>query len=146
MNLDLVPFWGITPTRLRVIQLAHEGHSHSYTLVKSSPAGPLHIGNETMPADEAARKNLLVAVNQLLELMKGVQADLPHFGAVFSPHDNPNVFITRDMKKKVVEAGQKGKGTSILPHQYQPLTLNSIRSPIPGPILLCPRLDARLPL
>lgn len=109
INLDLAPFWGITPTRLRAIQLAHEGHSHSYTVAKSSPAGPLHIGNETMPADEDARKNLLVGANQLLELMKDVQADLPLFRAVFSPHDNPNVFITHETKKKAVEAGQKGK-------------------------------------
>jgi hypothetical protein len=99
-----------------------------------------------MPADEDARRGLLVGANQLLELMKGVQADLPLFRAVFSPHDNPNVFITHHMKKKVVEAGEKGKRTSLLPRPYQLLThANSTRPPIPGPALLRPRLDARLP-
>jgi hypothetical protein len=44
-----------------------------------------------------------------MDLMKGVQDELPLFRAVFSPHDNPNVFVTHDMRKKLVEAGQQGK-------------------------------------
>ncbi|KAG2074475.1 hypothetical protein BDR04DRAFT_1093212 [Suillus decipiens] len=109
INIDLAPFWGITPTRLQAIQLAHEGYEHSYTLVKSTPSGPLHIGNETLPADEHTRESLLVAANQLLELMEDVQDELPLFRAVFSPHDSPNVFITNEMRTRYVEAGNRGE-------------------------------------
>ncbi|KAG2036385.1 glycosyl transferase family 90-domain-containing protein [Suillus americanus] len=109
INTDLAPFWGIEPTRLQAIQLAHESHVHSYTLAKSTPSGPLHIGNESLPADENARQGLLVGANQLLELMKGIQDELPLFRAVFSPHDNPNIFVTHETRRKVIEAGQKGK-------------------------------------
>ncbi|KAG2343415.1 hypothetical protein BDR05DRAFT_884254 [Suillus weaverae] len=142
INTDLAPFWGITPTRLQAIQLAHEAHQHSYTLAKTTPSGPLHIGNETLPADEDTRQHLLVGANQLLELMKGVQAELPLFRAVFSPHDNPNVFVTHETRRKVVEAGQKGK--SIDPQSQDPppyargwmhaCPLNSVaRNPPPSP-------------
>jgi hypothetical protein len=37
--------------------------------------------------------------------MKEVGEDLPLFRAVFSPHDNPNVFLTAEMKRQAVEAG-----------------------------------------
>ncbi|KAG1844512.1 hypothetical protein DFJ58DRAFT_802581 [Suillus subalutaceus] len=109
INTDLAPFWGIDPTRLQAIQLAHESHVHSYTLAKSTPSGPVHVGNESLPADERTRQGLLIGANQLIELMEGIQDELPLFRAVFSPHDNPNVFVTHETRRKVVEAGQKGK-------------------------------------
>ncbi|KAG1814630.1 glycosyl transferase family 90-domain-containing protein, partial [Suillus subaureus] len=142
INTDLAPFWGIDPTRLKAIQLAHESHVHSYTLAKSTPSGPLHIGNESLPADEDARQRLLVGANQLIELLKGVQDELPLFRAVFSPHDNPNVFVTHETRQKVVEAGKKGK--PIDPQSQDPppfargwihaCPLNSVaRNPPPSP-------------
>ncbi|KAG2085479.1 glycosyl transferase family 90-domain-containing protein [Suillus cothurnatus] len=109
INTDLAPYWGIIPERLQAIQLAHEGHVQSYTLAKSTPSGPIHIGNESLPADQDDRRVLLTGAIQLMDLMKGVQDELPLFRAVFSPHDNPNVFVTHDMRKKLVEAGQQGK-------------------------------------
>ncbi|KAG2123705.1 glycosyltransferase family 90 protein [Suillus cothurnatus] len=101
INTDLAPYWGIIPERLQAIQLAHEGHVQSYTLAKSTPSGPIHIGNESLPADQDDRRVLLTGAIQLMDLMKGVQDELPLFRAVFSPHDNPNVFVTHDMRKKL---------------------------------------------
>ncbi|KAG1797482.1 glycosyl transferase family 90-domain-containing protein [Suillus plorans] len=142
INIDLAPFWGINPARLQEIQLAHEGHQHSYTIAKSTPSGPVHFGNESLPADEDTRKNLLVAANQLLDLIKVVEDELPLFRAVFSPHDNPNVFLTHDMRRKVVEAGEKGKSLDFQTQDPPPYIrgwmhacpLNSVaRNPPPSP-------------
>ncbi|KAG1741650.1 hypothetical protein EDB19DRAFT_704884 [Suillus lakei] len=142
INLDLAPFWGMLPVRLQEIQRAHEGHVHSYTLAKSTPEGPFHVGNETLPPDEDARQRLLVGARQILELMKDVEKDLPLFRAVFGPHDNPNVFLTHEMRNKAVEAGQKGEPIDFQALDPPPFTrgwlhacpLNSpARTPPPSP-------------
>ncbi|KAG0702517.1 glycosyl transferase family 90-domain-containing protein, partial [Suillus ampliporus] len=105
---DLAPFWGLDPLSLQVIQRDWEGHVHSYTLAKSSPLEPFGIGNETLPEDQTERQRLLVGANQLIDLMTEVDDDLPMFRAVFSPHDNPNVFLTHEMRQRAVEAGKIG--------------------------------------
>jgi hypothetical protein len=43
--------------------------------------------------------------------MKEVEGDLPLFRAVFSPHDNPNIFLTEEMRSRAAEAGKLGKCT-----------------------------------
>ncbi|KAG1724298.1 glycosyl transferase family 90-domain-containing protein [Suillus paluster] len=122
IHLDLAPFWGIDPVPLEAIQRDWEAHVHSYTLAKSSPLGPLHVGNETLPEDEAARDRLLIGANQLIDLLVEVEDDLPTFRAVFSPHDNPNVFITHDMRRRAVEAGERGEYIDPLNEDPAPFT------------------------
>jgi len=46
---------------------------------------------------------------RLINLMAEVEEDLPPFRAVFSPYDNPNIFITEETKSKAVEAGESGE-------------------------------------
>ncbi|KAG1724296.1 glycosyl transferase family 90-domain-containing protein [Suillus paluster] len=122
INHDLAPFWGIDPVSLQVIQRDWEGHAHSYTLAKSTPLGPLHVGNDTLPDEEAVRERLLIGANQLIDLMAEVEDDLPMFRAVFSPHDNPNVFITHEMRKRAVEAGRTGDYIDLLNDNPAPFT------------------------
>ena len=96
------------PARLQAIQRDWEGHVHSYTLGKSSPSGPFYIVNETLPDDEYERQRLLDSAHRMVRLMKEVEEDLPLFRAVFGPHDNPNVFLTEEMRSKAVDAGKAG--------------------------------------
>jgi hypothetical protein len=51
----------------------------------------LRMLNFTLPADPAVRLELATGGFQLIELLSEVEAELPPFRAVFSPHDNPNV-------------------------------------------------------
>jgi len=111
INSDLAPFWGMEPARLQAIQRDWEGHVHSYTLGKSSPKGPFHIANETLPDDKHERRRLLDGAYRMVGLMKEVEEDLPLFRAVFSPHDNPNVFVTEEMRSRAVDAGKAGVRT-----------------------------------
>ncbi|KAG1723988.1 uncharacterized protein EDB91DRAFT_1087642 [Suillus paluster] len=80
IHLNFTPFWGIDPMPLETIQCDWEAHVHSYTLAKSSLLGPLHIGNETLPEDEAARDHLLIGANQLINLLVEVEDDPPDIG------------------------------------------------------------------
>jgi hypothetical protein len=61
----------------------------------------------SLPDDEQERRTrrLLDGACRLVDSMKEVGEDLPLFRAVFSPHDNPNVFLTAEMKRQAVEAG-----------------------------------------
>jgi hypothetical protein len=111
INSDLAPFWGMEPARLQAIQRDWEGHVHSYTLGKSSPTGPFYIANETLPDDKHERRRLLDGAYRMVRLMKEVEEDLPLFRAVFSPHDNPNVFVTEEMRSRAVDAGKAGVRT-----------------------------------
>ncbi|OJA14810.1 hypothetical protein AZE42_04184, partial [Rhizopogon vesiculosus] len=106
---DLAPFWGIEPAQLQAVQRDWEGHVHSYTLGKSTPSGPFYVANETLPDDDHDRRRLLEGGYRILQLMKEVEEDLPLFRAVFSPHDNPNVFLTEEMRSKAIKAGKLGK-------------------------------------
>jgi hypothetical protein len=93
------------PAQLQAVQRDWEGHVHSYTLGKSNLDGPFHLVNDTLPDDQQERRRLLDGAYQLVDLMKEVEEDLPLFRAVFGPHDNPNVFLTAEMKRRAVEAG-----------------------------------------
>jgi hypothetical protein len=61
----------------------------------------------SLPDDEQERRTrrLLDGACRLVDSMKEVGEDLPLFRAVFSPHDNPNAFLTAEMKRQAVEAG-----------------------------------------
>ena len=40
--------------------------------------------------------------------IREVKDDLPLFVVVFDPHGNPNVFLTKEMRSRAVEAGKSG--------------------------------------
>jgi hypothetical protein len=116
---DLGPFYGVRGGELRAVQRAWEAHVDSYTLGKDIGDGRdaygeayadeesesfgtdadadgarrdrLRMLNFTLPADPAVRLELATGGFQLIELLSEVEAELPPFRAVFSPHDNPNV-------------------------------------------------------
>ncbi|KIJ63998.1 glycosyltransferase family 90 protein [Hydnomerulius pinastri MD-312] len=89
---DLEPFWGIKTVDLKAIQREWEDHRDSYTLAKK------------LPNDPNLRRELLTGAYQMVELMEAVQHLLPPFRAVFSPHDNPNVFVAHALKAAALVA------------------------------------------
>ncbi|KAJ7851463.1 hypothetical protein B0H13DRAFT_2284546, partial [Mycena leptocephala] len=93
IDRDLAPFYGVAPADLQATQRAWEAHADSYTIGKDTEEGRLGMLNFTLPENEAVRFELATGGFQIIELLKEVEADLPPFRAVFSPHDNPNLVI-----------------------------------------------------
>ncbi|KAJ7840828.1 hypothetical protein B0H14DRAFT_3869377 [Mycena olivaceomarginata] len=135
---DLGPFYGMRGGELRAVQRAWEAHVDSYTLGKDMGDGRdaygevyadeesesldtdtdadgdgarkdrLRMLNFTLPADPAVRLELATGGFQLIELLSEVEAELPPFRAVFSPHDNPNVGLDYELRQQALEAARKG--------------------------------------
>ncbi|KAJ7840826.1 glycosyl transferase family 90-domain-containing protein [Mycena olivaceomarginata] len=135
---DLGPFYGVRGGELRAVQRAWEAHVDSYTLGKDMGDGRdaygeayadeeseslgtdtdadgdgarkdrLRMLNFTLPADPAVRLELATGGFQLIELLSEVEAELPPFRAVFSPHDNPNVGLDYELRQQALEAARKG--------------------------------------
>ncbi|KAF7973136.1 hypothetical protein HWV62_16184 [Athelia sp. TMB] len=111
---DLEPFWGMEPHDLRRLQAAHEGHMDSYTIGKDNAADPVSVlkvsfsytGSEK---DKAHRGQAL----EMIGTLKDVQQWLPPFRAVFSPHDNPNLFTDWEVRSMMVRAAGAGKYVDI---------------------------------
>ncbi|KAJ7347923.1 glycosyl transferase family 90-domain-containing protein [Mycena albidolilacea] len=133
---DLGPFYGVRGGELRAVQRGWEAHVDSYTLGKDMADGRdaygeayadeesesldtdtdadgarkdrLRMLNFTLPADPAVRLELATGGFQLIELLREVEAELPPFRAVFSPHDNPNVGLDYELRQQALEAARKG--------------------------------------
>ncbi|KAJ7347919.1 hypothetical protein DFH08DRAFT_698741, partial [Mycena albidolilacea] len=93
---DLGPFYGVRGGELRAVQRGWEAHVDSYTLGKDMGDGRDAYGE------------LATGGFQLIELLREVEAELPPFRAVFSPHDNPNVGLDVSGFLQALEAARKG--------------------------------------
>ncbi|KAF8629521.1 hypothetical protein AX17_005647 [Amanita inopinata Kibby_2008] len=105
---DLEPFWGMDPNDLQVIQRDWEGHADSYTIGKDNPEDSIKLVNYTLPGNEKVRFDLAGGAFQIMELLEEVEKSIPPFRAVFSPHDNPNLFTDYELKQMALEAARTG--------------------------------------
>lgn len=111
---DLEPFWGIDPVDLKLMQSQHESHLDSYTIGKDRIADPLSLlkvsfsyhGEGT--SDKAHRSQAW----EMIDTLKEVQEFIPPFRAVFSPHDNPNLFTDWEVRTQMVKAAAVRKCAS----------------------------------
>ncbi|KAF9450836.1 glycosyltransferase family 90 protein [Macrolepiota fuliginosa MF-IS2] len=107
---DLEPFWGIHPRDLQAIQAEWEAHEDSYTLGKDTSDAPIDILNFTFGGDRPDEKvHLLNPGFEVIELLEDIQEYIPPFRAVFSPHDNPNLFTDWELRDMAVKAAAQGK-------------------------------------
>ncbi|KAF7368754.1 SPX domain-containing protein [Mycena venus] len=104
IDRDLAPFYGVDPVWLQGMQREWEAHVDSYTIGKDVEEDALAMLNFTLPADEGVRLELASGGFQIIELLREVEAELPPFRAVFSPHDNPNLVIDVSMSAFSVSA------------------------------------------
>jgi hypothetical protein len=131
IDRDLAPFYGVAPADLQATQRAWEAHADSYTIGKDTEEGRLGMLNFTLPENEAVRFELATGGFQIIELLKEVEADLPPFRAVFSPHDNPNLVIDVSSLRCLASVA----------HPSTPLSRRPLRAlftfsrPLPPPVL-----------
>ncbi|TFK68079.1 hypothetical protein BDN72DRAFT_798290 [Pluteus cervinus] len=106
---DLEPYWGMNPKDLHAIELEWEGHEDSFTLGKTSPTSPLDMVNYSLP-DRGGNTGLALAnpAYDVIDLLKEVEAKIPPFRAVFSPHDNPNLPTDWELKEMALKAAAAG--------------------------------------
>ena len=60
---------------------------------------------------------------EVIDTLKDVQQWLPPFRAVFSPHDNPNMFTDWEVKSMMVRAAGAGKCACFPSHSFPALVL-----------------------
>ncbi|EGN94295.1 glycosyltransferase family 90 protein [Serpula lacrymans var. lacrymans S7.3] len=99
---DLEPFWGLDPLDLSAILTQLEVDEGVITIGKHHPTDPITVFNTTLP--ENRQKLLTEMVSNVLEVVEGVQYDIPPFRAVFSPYDNPSMLSEYTVKAMALEA------------------------------------------
>ncbi|KAF8625394.1 hypothetical protein AX15_005400 [Amanita polypyramis BW_CC] len=99
----------MNPTDLQVIQRDWEAHADSYTIGKDTIDDSIKLVNYTLPNNDGVRLDLAGGAFQIMELLGEVQRFIPPFRAVFSPHDNPNLFTDWELKQMALEAARTGK-------------------------------------
>ncbi|KAF9004548.1 glycosyl transferase family 90-domain-containing protein [Cyathus striatus] len=104
---DLEPFWGIDPVELQQIQSDWEAHEDSFTIGKEADT-LIGLLNYTSPENEQARFVLAKGAFEVMELLEDVEAYIPAFRAVFSPHDNPNLHADYELKERALKAAAEG--------------------------------------
>lgn len=107
----------MNPVDLRRLQAEHESHLDSYTIGKTAKDEDISILKVSFsyngPGTPAsAHRN---QAQEMIDTLKDVQDFLPPFRAVFSPHDNPNLFTDWEVKSQMLRAAGAGKCTSISP-------------------------------
>ncbi|KAK2462820.1 hypothetical protein APHAL10511_005211 [Amanita phalloides] len=109
IHRDLEPFWGMDPRDLQHIQRDWEAHADSYTIGKDKIEDSIKLLNYTLPGNDKVRYDLAKGAFEIMELLEEVDRFLPPFRAVFSPHDNPNLFTDWELKQMALEAARNGK-------------------------------------
>ncbi|KAF7354421.1 SPX domain-containing protein [Mycena venus] len=105
---DLAPFYGVDPVWLQGMQREWEAHADSSTIGKDAEGDALAMLNFTLHTDEGVRLELASGGFQIIELLREVEADLPPFRAVFSPHDNPNLVVDWELRQQALDAAKAG--------------------------------------
>jgi hypothetical protein len=108
---DLEVFWGISPADFRALEFETEGHQDSWTMGKTGPHGVMLVNMSLL--DHSMQMHLSVAY-ELLDTFRPIQDHLPHFRAVFNPHDNPYIVTSHEFKERALEAAKAGKCTFLI--------------------------------
>lgn len=114
IHRSLEPFWGVSPHDLRRMQLEHESHKDSYTIGKNADIYAYEDDVRLLGVsfgDDVPNERAHSQVGQAREIMdtlKDVSQWIPPFRAVFSPHDNPNLFTDWEIKDKMLQAVATG--------------------------------------
>ncbi|KAF7368753.1 hypothetical protein MVEN_00200300 [Mycena venus] len=140
INRDLAPFYGVDPVWLQGMQREWEAHADSYTNGKDAEEDVLAMLNFTLPADEGVRLELASGGFQIIELLKEVEAELPPFRAVFSPHDNPNLVVDWELRQQALDAAKAGTSDAV---PSSPADIDPTNPP-PGEARLARRVPATL--
>lgn len=104
------------PVDLHRLQAEHESLKDSYTIGKTEDSETITLlavghrgaGPNSLP------KNYLVQARETMDLLQDIAKFIPPFRAVFSPHDNPNLFTDWDLKTQALQAAAAGKCTFIV--------------------------------
>jgi hypothetical protein len=106
ISSDLEAFWGVSPTDLRALQSALEGHPDSWTMGKTGAYGIMLVNMSLL---DNSMSTHLAAAYEMLDTLRPVQDMLPRFRAVFNPHDNPWIGKSEEFQaltRRAVEAGK----------------------------------------
>lgn len=66
--------------------------------------------NFTLPGNETSHHDMAEGAVMLIDLLEQVQQYIPPFRAVFSPHDNPNLFTDFELRQLALNLAARGKG------------------------------------
>ena len=103
---SLEPFWGVNPAVLRGIQTDWESHSDTFTIGKLPGSSTVELLNHTLRDDSRIGRR---RVQDQLNLLKDVQQWLPEFRTTFTSQDVPTQFVSWEMRKRAVEAAERGE-------------------------------------
>jgi hypothetical protein len=105
---DLEPYYGISPRDFRALESEQEAHPDSWTMGKAGSHGVMLVN---MSLHEHSMQMHLSVAYEMLDTLKPVQDHLPHFRAVFNPHDNPYIVSSHDFKEQARAAAREGACT-----------------------------------
>ncbi|KAG5635493.1 hypothetical protein H0H81_011048 [Sphagnurus paluster] len=109
IHRDLEPFWAYHPLDLQKIQRKRELHADTFTLGKNATGSvsvmKFSFAQNTNNWDPSA---LLGGARSIIEILKEVEEDIPHFRAVISPHDSPTLISDYGVKQMALDAVDRG--------------------------------------
>ncbi|KAJ3975638.1 glycosyl transferase family 90-domain-containing protein [Lentinula raphanica] len=98
---DLEPFWGLQPSYLLELQMERESKEDTYTIGKNAE-GKLDVLKTAF--HEGAYDQLIVGANEVVDILRDIEDELPSFRATFTPHDSPNLMTDFVVKGTLLEA------------------------------------------
>ncbi|KAF9041387.1 glycosyl transferase family 90-domain-containing protein [Panaeolus papilionaceus] len=105
---DLEPFWGISPEDLLEVQARQETIPDVFILEKNATHDTDFAGAAYSTPYLVQERALLRGLDEILDLLDPVENMLPHFRAIFSPHDNPNLLSDYNVKEMFLAAARQG--------------------------------------
>ncbi|KAG9311520.1 hypothetical protein JVU11DRAFT_7723 [Chiua virens] len=102
---DIEPFWGIDPAELAHTQEELETQPDTVTVEKTDSLPQFKVVGTTLPPN---RQNLISGVDNILELVREVELDIPPIRITFSPFDNPNMVSDWQIKSMALKAAANG--------------------------------------
>jgi hypothetical protein len=106
IHRDLEIFWSLRPAQLRQIQLEREGEPDTFTVGK---IGRHRLGIVNMTLIDNMMQMHLKAAYEMIDVLKPVEQLLPPFRAIFSPHDNPSLVLSWELKQEALQAIKEGR-------------------------------------
>ncbi|KZP07098.1 glycosyltransferase family 90 protein [Athelia psychrophila] len=108
---DLEPFWGMDPVDMRRLQAEHEDDFDSYTIGKSRTSDPVSVLKMRLSyhGEGTHEPAHIEQAQDLIDLLEDVQDFIRPFRATFSPHDNPNLLLDREVKTNMLRAAAAGE-------------------------------------